>query len=160
MSGLSLCLNEYFVIVAKSMLNGDQFQNCVECEDLCTDESNLEHQSTMEFVRLEHTEYHTPHIVHEITRHIESSESNNVCQTVWMLNTDAISTLLRSLEHDHLVKLLNLKDSYGYTLLHHCALEKRCDVLQLIAKHLSEKDWYTAISRANTWKWTPFHWSC
>ena len=96
MSGLSLCLNEYFVIVAKSMLNGDQFQNCVEYEDLCVDESNLEHQSTMEFVRLEHTEYHTSNIVHEIARRIGSGESNDVCQTVWRFNTDAISTCFKA----------------------------------------------------------------
>ena len=68
--------------------------------------------------------------------------------------------MLQSLEYDHLVKLPNLKDSYGYTLLRCCSLEKRYDGLQLIAEHLSEKDWYKAISRANAWKWTPFHWSC
>ena len=91
------------------MLNGDQYQNCVEYEDLCADESNLEHQSTIESVRLVNTEYGTSNIVQEITRHIGSGETNDVCQTVWKLNTDAISTLLRSLEYDHLVKLPNLK---------------------------------------------------
>ena len=49
--------------MAKSKLTGDQFQNCVECEDLCADESNLEHQSTMEFVRLDHTEYYASNYI-------------------------------------------------------------------------------------------------
>ena len=113
-----------------------------------------------------------PHLVNVMLQSVDPSERLRFIQiqaggadglyvNISKYHQKTFRQILQSVSSDdERLQLLQMKDSYGCTVLHYAADDSATETVQVILESVSEEMRYTLLSMENNYKWTAIHVAC
>ena len=112
-----------------------------------------------------------PHLVNVMLQSVDPSERLRFINIqaggavgLYLIATDHHEAYRQILQFvssdDERVQLLQMKGSYGWTVLHSAAYNSATEIVQVILESVSKEMRFTLLSMENIDKWTPIHIAC